>query len=483
MNILQVLRLLSVLLLIISGFMATPLIVALFYDELFLSTSFLIPICGMVLFYVLLRLITKKPEKTDVATQEGFLLVALSWLSASLFGCLPFYLSGYIPSFTDAFFETMSGFTTTGASILVDIERLPHALLFWRSLTHWLGGMGIVVLTIAIFPLLGFGAFQLLKAEAPGPTVDKITPRIKETAKILWMIYVGLTVAETVLLLIGGMNLFEALTHTFGTLATGGFSPKAASVGHYQSAYIHIVVTVFMLCAGINFILYFKLVTGKLEDIARNSEIKFYLSVFAIATLIIAISLYQNRFDTFGESLRYGGFQAASILTTTGYVTDDFAAWPTIAKGVLFLLMFVGGCSGSTGGGIKVVRVLTLVKQGFTEMKYLTHPKGIFSVHISGEKVKKNIIYSIYGFVTLYFAMLFIITVAVSSGGNDLLTSFSTSLVTVGNIGPGFGSIGPTLNYSFYQDYIKWFLSFAMMIGRLEVYTVLVLFTPMFWKK
>ncbi len=483
MNLRHVLGVVSVLLLIISGFMFFPILVALFYNEYELLVSFLVPIGLMVLFYIIVKLLTLNMERTDVSTKEGFLLVSLSWILSSLFGALPFVISGYIPSFTDAFFETMSGFTTTGASILTDIEALPHALLFWRSLTHWLGGMGIVVLTVAIFPLLGFGAFQLLKAEAPGPTVDKITPKIKETAMILWFIYLTLTITETTLLLLGGMDLFEALTHTFGTLATGGFSPKNGSIGHYVSPYIHVVITVFMLCAGINFILYFKLITGQLEDIFRNTEVKYYLAIFAAATLIIAFNLHGEVYQGFGESLRFAGFQAASILTTTGYATADFDMWPHLAKTVLFLLMFVGGCSGSTGGGIKVVRVVTLLKQGFTEMKYLVHPKGIFSIHISREKVKKNIVYSIYGFLTLYFLMLFLITFVVSTGGNDLVTSFSTSLVTVGNIGPGFGNIGPTLNYAFYPDYIKWFLSFAMMVGRLEVYTVLVVLTPKFWKQ
>ncbi len=483
MNVRQVLRVVSVLLIIISGFMIIPIIVALWYGEISLLPGFIIPIVLILVFFFFTKLLTKDLDRTDISIKEGFLLVSLSWLSASFFGSLPFVLSSSIPSFTDAFFETMSGFTTTGASILTDIEGLPKSMLFWRSLTHWLGGMGIVVLTVAIFPLMGFGAFQLLKAEAPGPTVDKITPRVKETAMILWFIYLTLTAAETMLLLIGGMNLFDALTHTFGTLATGGFSPKSASVGFYESPFIHIVITIFMMCAGINFILYFKLISGKADEIFRNTEIKFYIGIFCIATLGITLSLYGNHFGSFGKSLRFAGFQAASILTTTGYATDNFAVWPNLAKVILFLLMFIGGCSGSTGGGIKVIRIVTLFKQAFAEMKYLVHPRSIFSIHISGEKVKKNIVYPISGFVTLYFLMLFFITFIVATGGNDLLTSFSTSLVTVGNIGPGFGDVGPALNYAFYHDYIKWFLSFAMMIGRLEVYTVLVLFTPLFWKR
>ena len=461
--------------------MLFPIAFALYYGELETIRFFFYPMAGVVLVATIVLLLTRSVVVT-LSHRDGFLLVTFSWVFSALVGCLPLYLSGVIPSFADAFFETMSGFTTTGASILTEIENLPKSMLFWRSLTHWLGGMGIVVLTIAILPLLGIGAYQMMKAEAPGPSLDKITPKITETARILWFIYLGLTVAETALLMIGGMNLFEALTHTFGTLATGGFSPKNRSVGHFDSGFIHIVVTVFMMLAGMNFVLHFDLITGKLKKVFANVELRVYLAIFAVATVVIAISLYGRTYGSIGESLRYSAFQAASILTTTGFTTADYATWPFFAKALLFTLTFIGGCSGSTGGGIKVIRIVTLFKLGIHEMKHMAHPRGVFSLRLGKGTLKKDMVYSISGFVFLYLFVLLLTTLVVASGGNDLTTSLSSALVTVGNIGPGFGRIGPTLNYAFYPDYIKWFLSFAMMVGRLEVYTVLVLLTPRFWR-
>ena len=309
MNILLIARVISILLLIIAGFMIFPVLFAIYYGEYSVLSSFAIPVAAVIFLFIAIRIITHGSSGKNLSTKDGFLFVTLSWVSASFIGCIPFYLSGSIPSLTDAFFETMSGFTTTGASILTNIEALPKSILFWRSLTHWLGGMGIVVLTVAIFPLLGIGGLQLIKAEAPGPSVDKITPKIAGTAKILWMIYLTLTALQTVLLMAGGLDLFDSLTHTFGTLATGGFSPKNSSVGHYNSAYVDWVITLFMLMAGINFILYFKLITGQFQNIARNSEFKSYLGIFAAATIITTLALYGETYNTLSESLRYAGFQ------------------------------------------------------------------------------------------------------------------------------------------------------------------------------
>jgi trk system potassium uptake protein TrkH len=436
---------------------------------------------GIVAICLPAVLLTRRASVT-LSNRDGFLLVTSSWILSALAGSLPLYLSGAIPTFTDAFFETMSGFTTTGASILSDIESLPKSILFWRSLTHWLGGMGIVVLTVAILPLLGIGAYQMMKAEAPGPSLDKITPKITETAKLLWFIYLGLTAAETILLMGGGMDLFEALTHTFGTLATGGFSPKNRSVGYYDSGFIHIVITVFMLMAGMNFVLHYRLITGRLKRVLSNIELRVYLGIFAAATLAITLTLYGHTYQSVRLSLRHAAFQAASVLTTTGFTTADYASWPFFAQAVLLVLTFVGGCSGSTGGGIKVIRITTLFKLGGHEMKYMAHPYGVFSLRLGQGTMKKNMVYSISGFFFLYLLMLLITTLVVASGANDLLTSLSAALVTLGNIGPGFGRIGPALNYAFLPDYIKWFLSFAMLVGRLEIYTVLVLLTPRYWR-
>ncbi len=478
-----VLNILSVIILVVSFFMVFPLGIAFFSQDTTSTQAFLTSMLVMASFGLLLFLITFKLKKNIFSSKDGFLMVTAGWILVSAFGALPFVISGAIPSYTDAFFETMSGFTTTGASILTAIEPLPKAILFWRSLTHWLGGMGFVVLTVAILPLLGIGGVRMVSAESPGPTMDKISPKITQMAKWLWLIYLGLTVLETALLMFGGMDLFDALIHTFGTLATGGFSSKNASVGHYDSAYIQVVITVFMVLAGVNFALYFKILTGQARTLKKNTELKAYLFIFAAAVVILTISLTGTVYARVDESLRYASFQAASILTTTGYATANFDMWPAFAKYILFALMFIGGCSGSTGGGIKVIRIAVLCKQALTEMKYLLSHRGIFRTRINGSTIKKDFVYTILGFTVLYLIFLLLTTAVVSSGNYPLETSFSTALVTVGNIGPGFQLIGPARNYAFYPDYIKWFLSFAMMVGRLEIYTVLILLTPAFWRR
>jgi len=478
----NVLHVLSILVLIISFFLIVSAFVSLTYHEIHAFFAFIKTLLIVIPSSSLVYYFTQSKKDNILGPREGFLLVSLSWVFASFIGALPFVFSGAIPAYTNAFFETMSGFTTTGASILTDIESLPMGILFWRSMTHWLGGMGIVVLTVALIPLLGVGGTKLLKAEAPGPSEDRITPKITETAKILWSIYVAFTVIETTLLIIGGMNLFDALTHTFGTLATGGFSTRSASIGAFNSSFIHIVITVFMVMAGMNFNLYYKFISGNFKDFFRDTEMRVYLSIYSMATILIAVNLLQT-YNGFGKSLRFAGFQAASILTTTGFTTADYALWPAFSRNVLFFLMFIGGCAGSTGGGMKVIRLATMFKVGINEMKHLIYPRGVFSLSINGVTVKKDIVYPIGGFVFFYFGLLLAVTLSVATGGYDILTSFSTALVTLGNIGPGFGKIGPSLNYAFYPAYIKWILSMAMMLGRLEIYTVLVLFTPHFWRR
>ena len=481
MKIKTVLHVLSVLMLIISLFVIVSIVVALYYHEMSSVFAFLKTLAIIIPLNMIIYFITKTSKNHVIGIREGFFLVSSSWIAASLAGSLPFVFSGAIPSYTDAFFETMSGFTTTGASILTDIEGLSHGMLFWRSMTHWLGGMGIVVLTVALLPLLGIGGTQLLRAEAPGPSLDKMTPKITQTAKILWLIYVGFTFVEITLLMFGGMTLFDASTHTFGTMATGGFSTRGGSVGAFDSAFIHIVITVFMIIAGMNFNLYYKIISGNFKEFFKDTEMRVYISIFVVITLLISINLL-GIYGSFGRSLRYAGFQTASILTTTGFATADFAGWPSFAKNALFFTMFVGGCSGSTGGGIKVVRIVTLVKLAVHEMKQMVYPSGVFRLRMNGIVLKKEIVYPIAGFFFLYLFLLLIVTLSVASGGYGILTSFSTALATLGNIGPGFGKIGPALNYSFYPVYIKWILSAAMMLGRLEIYTVLILITPKFWR-
>ncbi len=484
MSIKTVTKAIAVLLIIVASFMIFPLGIALWEKDYNSFKAFSIPILSTFIIAGITVFILRKTTREQLSTRGGFLMVSASWFFASLLGALPFYISGKITSFSDAFFETMSGFTTTGATIITDIESLPDAILFWRSLTHWLGGMGIVVLAVAIFPLLKIGGLQLIKAEAPGPTVDKITPRITETAKTLWYIYIGMSIAETVLLKLSGMTLFDAMTHTFGTLATGGFSTKNSSVGHYDNAAIDVIITIFMVLAGINFSLHYKLITGNIKSFFKDTELKAYLFIFGIATLLISFDIYEKVYSSFAQSLRFASFQAASILTTTGFATANYENWPMTAQHILFILMFVGGCSGSTGGGIKVIRIITLLKAGLNEMKQLLHPRGIFSLSIGGVTVKRNIAYAISGFFFLYIFMLMLTTLIVSTAEeSDIVTSFTTALATVGNIGPGFGNVGPSDNFAFYSSGVKWFLSFAMMAGRLEIYTVLIIFTPAFWKK
>ena len=478
-----VLHVISLLLGLVALFMLLPLGIALFEGDSVSSGAFGGAVAFTAVLCFILWIFTRSRDGAhQLRTREGFLLVTSAWIAASGVGALPFVLSDAIGSYTDAFFETMSGFTTTGASILTAIESLPRAMLFWRSLTHWLGGMGIVVLTVAILPFLGVGGVQLVRAESPGPTLDKIAPKITQTAKILWFIYLGLTVLQTVLLMFGGMDLFDALTHTFGTLATGGFSPRNASVGAYDSPFIQWVITVFMIMAGLNFGLYHKILKGRLGDAARNTECRAYLLIVGCAVVIIALAL-RGTYGGFGRSLRYSAFQAASIITTTGYATADFDRWPMAARGVLFVLMFIGGCSGSTGGGPKVIRIVGLLKLALAEMKYMMRPRGIFRVRLDGTPVKKDFLYPVAGFMILYLTCLMAVSLVVTAFGADFTTGFSTALVTVGNIGPGFGAVGPAMNYAFYHPLVKWVLSAAMLAGRLEVYTVLILLTPSFWSR
>ncbi|WP_025209487.1 TrkH family potassium uptake protein [Hippea sp. KM1] len=471
-------RFISILLIITALFLIVPLAFSFYYKD-GASTGFIITILLNVSVGLFGFVLTRNPPRS-LSRKEGFILVVLSWVVVSIFGSIPYVIIGNL-SFTDAFFETMSGFTTTGASILKDIEAMPKSLLFWRSLTHWLGGMGIVVLAVAILPMLGIGGIKLIKAEAPGPSVEKISPRITETAKYLWFAYILLSGIETILLLIGGMDLFDALTHTFGTMATGGFSPKNSSVAYFHSAYIDWVITLFMFIAGANFSIHFKVITGRFSSL-KDEEFLAYSAIVIIAILLVSLDNLATYKD-FLNSLRFSAFQVVSIITTTGYATADYEKWHSLSKVILFILMFIGGCAGSTGGSIKVIRIYTLLKQAVNELKYNIHPKGVFSLTINGQTIRKNIVYSIAGFFFLYIATFFVVALLVSVFGVDLLTSLSASAATLGNIGPGFGGIGPTDNYAWLPSPAKWVLSFAMLSGRLEIYTVFVLFTPAFWKK
>jgi trk system potassium uptake protein TrkH len=480
MSITSVIHVLSLLLIFLAGAMLVPLPFSVYYgdgDHIALLLS-----AGITLLVSLVGFRASRLHR-DLRVREGFAIVTFGWLFFALFGSLPFLLSNSISSYTDAFFETMSGFTTTGATILTDIEMLPHGILFWRSLTHWIGGMGIIVLSLAILPFLGVGGMQMYRAEVPGPTADKLTPRITQTAKILWGVYVAFTAAEAALLMFGGMNLFDALCHAFGTMATGGYSTKNASIGSYGSAYIDYVVVFFMLLAGTNFALHYRFLKGDWKAYFRNHEFLFFMSLMGLATFFIGIDTYFNHYHTLGATVRNSLFQVVSILTTTGYGTADYEQWSFSSQFILFVLMFFGGCAGSTGGGIKMLRVHVLVKSVFAEITRLMHPHAVVPVRVGGQTVPREVVANIVGFFIL-FVMIYVVSVFIMSAlGLDMATSFGSVAATLGNVGPGLGSVGPTDNYAHVPTPGKWFLAFLMLSGRLELYTVFILFSPSFWKK
>ncbi len=475
-----IIRILGLLLIFLSLSMLTSLPFSFYYGEN--DFQAILISAAITLSAGLLTLINKQ-KKEELRPKEGFAIVALGWTIIAAFGALPFVISGYIPSYTDAFFETVSGFTTTGASILNNIEALPHGLLFWRSMTHWIGGMGIIVLSLAILPFLGVGGMQLFKAESPGPVVDKLSPRIAETAKILWGVYILMTFTETILLIFGGMNLFDALCHSFATMATGGFSTKNASVGAYNSSYIDFVIIVFMIAAGSNFALHYRILKGNFKEVLSNSEFKFYLSIIFLSTIIIMIETLKNHYQNIFDAFRYVLFQVSSIMTTTGFVTYDFEKWSIATHMILLVLMFIGGCAGSTGGGIKVIRVYVLLKFVYTEILKLLHPQAVIPVKVGALTVDKKIIANISGFFILYILITVLGVVIMAFLGLDYPTAFGAVAATINNVGPGIGLVGPTENYAHIHSAGKWVLSFLMLFGRLEMYTFVVLFAPGFWKK
>ena len=476
-----ILNIISFLLILNGIFMMLGIPFSLYYGD---NDIFPLLICGAgtSLTGLILNLLTKEKEP-DIRKREGYIVVSLGWIVMSLFGALPFVIHGSIPSYTDAFFETMSGFTTTGASILNDIESLPHGLLFWRSMTQWLGGMGIIVLSIAILPILGIGGMQLFVAEVPGPKKDKIHPRIRETAKRLWGIYVLFTIVQVFLLILGGMNFFDAICHAFTTMATGGFSTKQASVAYYDSPFIHYVMIVFMFLAGTNFTLHYLLLHKKFKDVFGNDEFKFYIKLLGSITFIVVIGIFFTEYAGIEKSFRDGLFQVVSIVTTTGYVTADYELWGPFFQVLFFLLLFTGGCAGSTGGGIKIVRHFVLLKNSVVELKRLIHPRAVIPVRFNKGAVSNEIIQNVLAFFLFYVFIFVIGTLIMSIIGLDFLSAMGATATSLGNVGPGISSVGPTSNFANVPDIGKWFLSFLMLLGRLELFTILVIFAPAFWQK
>ena len=432
--------------------------------------------------FLLTRPQKNRKEKEDLTSREGFAIVTMAWTATAIFGALPYLLAGVLDSPTAAVFEAMSGFTTTGATVFVDIEALPHGILFWRSLTHWMGGMGIIVLVIAVLPFLGVGGMQLFKAEVPGPTVERLRPRITQTAKLLWLVYVGLTAAEAVLFLFGGMGPFDAINHAFATLATGGFSTKNVSLAAYDSAYIQWVAIVFMYLAGINFSLHFRAASGR-PVYFKDREWRFFTGVLLLSTAVImTINLVTLDYASLERAVRDALFQAVSITTTTGFVSADYELWVPGAQMVLFALFFVGGMAGSTGGGIKTIRVLLILKQTGIEIRKHLHPRAILLTRIGRQTVHQDVVANVVGFVILYLLLCLVGAMLLAIIGLDPLTALGGSLATMGNVGPGFGRLGATDNYGWLSSPALAVMSFLMLVGRLEIYTVLLLFHRETWK-
>lgn len=464
--------------LILSLAFVIPLAFSL-YERDGLHFIFALQILAMLIGGLLLRYFIKRP--TELTIREGFLTVTLSWIVLSLLGSIPFMISGFIPNFTDAFFETASGFTTTGASILTNIEALPQSLLLWRDLTQWLGGMGVIALAVAIFPYLGVGGFQLFRAEVPGPIKDKISPRISETARLLWIVYLVFTVAETLLLMLGGLSLFEALCTAFGTMATGGFHPRNTSIAAYPSPYVQYIVTVFMFLAGVNFALHYWAIKGKPKHYLKNPEFRFFLGIILGALMTIMIFRLLHGKTLSEELFRSSLFQTVSIVTTTGFVTENYETWPFFTQLILIFLMLIGGCTSSTGGAMKNVRVMIFFKYMGSEVKKIFQPHGVFPIKMGERPIPENIISNVMGFVVLYILIFAVSILAMTSFGIDLETSVGSVAATLGNVGPGIGTVGPADNYAHIPAVGKWLLSFLMVVGRLEIYTVLVIFTRHFW--
>lgn len=478
----QIFRLIGILNFFLGLSMIAPLIVSLVYsDGSFLPVLYSLLITsgsGIALF-----LLIKITDYSSLNQREAMAIVTLGWLSAGFFGSLPFLFSGSIATITDAYFESISGFTTTGASVLTNIESLPRGILFWRSLTQWMGGMGIIVLSIAILPFLGVGGMQLYKAEIPSPVVDKLQPRISETAKTLWKVYLLITLLEIGLLSIGGMPLFDSICHAFSTMPTGGFSTQSASIAQYNSAYFEGVITIFMILAGVNFSLHFRFLKGDFKVFGRDPECRVFLSILAILILLVTFNVYGTVYHSIGNAFRHAAFQVTSIMTTTGFVTGDYAQWPGLSQIVLLLCMFIGAMAGSTGGAIKVMRIILLVKHGYQEIFRLIHPHAVRSIKLGGKPVPAEVLNSIGGFFILYLTLFIVAVIIMSSIGLDAVTSFASVAATIGNVGPGLGLVGPVRNYLSVPDLGKWVLTFCMLLGRLEIYTVIILLAPAYWRK
>ena len=461
-----------------SAFLVLPALVGLIYREhasvSYLAVAVLCLILGVLLTH-------KKPRSTNLYTREGFVAVALSWIIMSIFGAIPFVLTGDIPFYVDALFETISGFTTTGSSILTDVESISKASLFWRSFSHWIGGMGVFVFIMAILPMMGGSTMNLMKAESPGPSVSKLVPHVKDTAKILYGIYIAITICEATILRALGMPLFDSLTTTFGTVGTGGFGIRNDSIAGYSPA-IQITITVFMILSGINYTAYFYILTGKIKELFKIEEVRWYLAIIFGSVAVITWNV-RSLYPTFSEPLRHAFFQVGSIITTTGYATTDFDLWPALSKTLLVTLMFIGACAGSTSGGIKVSRILILLKTIRKELSLIIHPRQVKKIRMDGHPVDHETLRSANVFLVVYFVLLLTSMLLISVDEFDFSTNFTSVVTVLNNIGPGLNLVGPTQNFSIFSPFSKFVLMFDMLAGRLELFPMMILLMPSTWKR
>lgn len=470
--------LLGIILLIEAVLMALPLGVSAYFGESL--TPFVATMVALLVISLPLAIL--KPKNTQIYAKEGFITVSAGWILMSLFGAVPFVISGAIPNYIDAFFETVSGFTTTGATILSEIESLPKGILFWRSFTHWIGGMGVLVFMLAILPSKGGQTMHLMRAEVPGPTKGKLVPKIRQTALILYSIYIALTIIQIIALLLCDMPLFDSIVTTFATAGTGGFSVLNDSIAGYNNPAAEWVIAVFMMIFGVNFNLYFFILIGKVKDVFKNEEFRAYILICATAVFAIAINI-ANNFNLLGNCIRTSFFQVASIMTTTGFVTADFNLWPVFSKTILVILMIIGACAGSTAGGLKISRILILLKNILREIKYMLRPHSVNIVRLDGEVVSDDTVRSATGYLTIYITLIIATVLAISFDGFSIETNITATLSCINNIGPALGDIGPMGNFSGFSYVSKIILSLAMLIGRLEIMPMMILFSPMTWKK
>ena len=475
-----VLNTLGSILLFLGISMIFPLLYALYYHEKAIS-AFIISMIITVTVGILLKKLFSPLE--PIRIKEGFAIACLGWIVAAAFGALPFMFAGTFTNFIDAYFESMSGFTTTGATVIAAIEGNPYSILFWRDFIQWLGGMGIIVLVVAILPPLGVGGMQLFKSEVPGPEPDRLKPKIKDTAKLLWRVYIVISALEVGCLYLSGMSLFDALTNMFGTMATGGFNPRNLSIAAYGNPFIEIIITFFMLIAGANFSLHYKVLHGDIKSLFKDKEFIFYCGIILFSIFAISTELRLYVYKSVFTALRYATFQVVSIITTTGFVTADFDTWPAFSKTILLALMFIGGCAGSTGGAIKNIRIMLLLKQAAREFKKLIHPQAITPIRLGNKTISEEVMRNITSFFFLYIFIFVICSFIMSALGLDMVSASASVAATLGNVGPGLGIVGPTKTYTLIPPLGKIVLTICMLLGRLEIYTVLVLIVPEFWKK